>query len=330
VTLQKQKGIQDMDQTPKQKKEVPYNQNTSHVPVLMKEVLECLDPKPGDRYLDLTTGFGGHAAAVITLTESPQGSVLVDRDKAAITAINDQFSEAGATIMQSDFLLASKKLLQEKRQFDVILADLGVSSLHLNEAKRGFSIRNDGPLDMRMDQQQSLQASEVVNSYSEKAIIKILRDYGEEPKAVSIARQIIAHRPIRTTSELASIVARIWPGKHKIHPATRTFQALRITVNDELSLLAQSLPLWIQLLAPGGRIAIISFHSLEDRMVKQALQELSGDNFDAELKLLTKKPITPGRDELDFNPRARSAKLRAAAKIKIKERGVANAYPGKK
>jgi 16S rRNA (cytosine1402-N4)-methyltransferase len=313
-----------MDQTPKQKiKDVPHNQTALHVPVLLKEVLEYLDPKEGDRYLDLTAGFGGHATAVLTLTENPQSAVLVDRDLTAVTALRDQFSESGATILQTDYLSASRKLQHEKRQFDVILADLGVSSLHLNEATRGFSIRNDGPLDMRMDQKQSLTAERVVNTYSEKALVKLLRDYGEEPKAANIAHQIMTHRPLKTTAELARLVAKVWPGHHKVHPATRTFQALRISVNDELELLSQSLPIWFGLLAPAGRIVIISFHSLEDRLVKQALQERSGHTYDAELVLLTKRPITPGRDELVFNPRARSAKLRAAAKIKNKGKGSA-------
>lgn len=313
-----------MDKTPKQTQiDAPHNQNTSHVPVLMKEVLKYLEPKLGDRYLDLTGGYGGHAAAILTLTENPRGAVLVDRDQAAVDALRYQFSEVGTTIVHSDYLTASKELQKSERQFDVILADLGVSSMHLNEAERGFSIKRDGPLDMRMDKRQRLTAAKVVNTYSEAELVKLLRQYGEEPKARAIAQQIVRHRPFSTTGELAALVARTWPGHHKVHPATRTFQALRIAVNDELGLLDQSLPLWISLLAPGGRLAIISFHSLEDRLVKQAFQERSGKRYDAELELLAKRPITPGRDELAFNPRARSAKLRAAAKINIKGKGSA-------
>jgi 16S rRNA (cytosine1402-N4)-methyltransferase len=287
-----------MDKTPKQKtKDVPHNLTTSHVPVLMKEVLKYLDPKQGDRYLDLTAGYGGHSAAVLTLTDNPSNAVLVDRDENAVATLHNQFGHAGARILQTHFLEASQQLLEAGQQFDVILADLGVSSVHLNEASRGFSIKQDGPLDMRMDQGQSMTAEKIVNTYSQAALAELLIAYGEEPKAHTIARSIVAHRPIRTTSELATLVARAWPGHQRIHPATRTFQALRIAVNDELEQLRQSLPLWIELLAPGGRIAVISFHSLEDRLVKQALQERGGDHYDAELVLLTKRPITAGRDE---------------------------------
>jgi 16S rRNA (cytosine1402-N4)-methyltransferase len=170
---------------------------------------------------------------------------------------------------------------------------------------------------MRMDQSQSLTAEQVVNTYSEDELIDILKRYGEEPKARAIASLIVHNRPIKTTHELAKIVAKAWPGHSRTHPATRTFQGLRIAVNDELELLRKSLPVWIDdLLAPGGRIAIISFHSLEDRLVKQALQDASGDRYDASLRLLTKRPVTGDTTELVSNPRARSAKLRAAAKQK--------------
>jgi 16S rRNA (cytosine1402-N4)-methyltransferase len=199
----------------------------------------------------------------------------------------------------------------------MILADLGVSSPHLNEASRGFSIKADGPLDMRMDQSQTLTAGQVVNTYSAANLEDILKRYGEEPKAKQIASLIVNNRPITTTHQLAAIVAKAWPGYSKVHPATRTFQALRIAVNDELELLRLSLPIWMDdLLAPGGRIAIISFHSLEDRIVKHAFAEKAGDRYDAALRLLTKKPVTGDEDEIVSNPRARSAKLRAAVKQK--------------
>jgi 16S rRNA (cytosine1402-N4)-methyltransferase len=181
---------------------------------------------------------------------------------------------------------------------------------------------------MRMDQSQELTAGTIVNSYSEAELSGILQRFGEEPKARQIAQAIVAARPLRTTAELAAIAARAWPGRSRVHPATRTFQALRIAVNDELGQLEQSLPLWIELLAPDGRIAVISFHSLEDRLVKQAFQEASGDRYDAELRLLTRRPATAPSTETVSNPRARSAKLRAAAKIKKK--GNSHAYPGKK
>jgi 16S rRNA (cytosine1402-N4)-methyltransferase len=165
-----------------------------------------------------------------------------------------------------------------------------------------------------MDRRQALTAETVVNTYDEAVLADLLKRYGEEPKAKRIARAIVAARPISTTDQLASIVAKVWRSKSRVHPATRTFQALRIVVNDELGLLEQSLPLWLKLLAPGGRIAVISFQSLEDRIVKQFFAETAGDRYDAELKLLSKRPVTAGEQELVSNPRARSAKLRAAVK----------------
>jgi 16S rRNA (cytosine1402-N4)-methyltransferase len=166
-----------------------------------------------------------------------------------------------------------------------------------------------------MDERQSLTAEVIVNSYDEAELADILRRFGEEPRANKIARLIVEHRPVRTTQELASIVAQAWPGHSKVHPATRTFQALRVALNNELDLLERSLPIWIDLLAPGGRIAVISFHSLEDRLVKQAFAEVSGNRYDAILRLLNKQPVTGSNEEIVSNPRARSAKLRAAAKI---------------
>lgn len=297
------------------------NQNkSSHTPVLLREVLTYLDPKAGESYLDLTAGYGGHAAEVLSKTGNAVGTVLVDRDPNAILELRKRFDGQPVEILPDDFLGASRKLSGEGRQFDLILADLGVSSPHLNDGTRGFAINASGPLDMRMDQSQELTAETVVNTYSVDRIADILERYGEEPKARQIARLITHNRPLHTTSELADIVARAWQGKSRIHPATRTFQALRIAVNDELRLLEESLPLWISLLAPGGRLAVISFHSLEDRLVKQAFAEAGGSRYDAILQLLTKRPVTAGANELVSNPRARSAKLRAAAKIKTKER----------
>jgi len=296
---------------------IHQNQNTNqkHTPVLLEEVLQYLEPKEGDSYLDLTAGYGGHATVVLEKTKSAELSVLVDRDENAVAALEQKFG--GKTpILQMDFQAASEKLLSENRKFDVILADLGVSSPHLNEADRGFAISLDGPLDMRMDQTQELTAKTIVNSYSEADLAVLIRKYGEEPKAKQIARLIVQNGPFQTTTELANIVRRAWPGHSRVHPATRTFQALRIAVNDELGLLERSLPLWVKLLKPGGRIGVISFHSLEDRIVKQFFKELGGDRYDATVHLLTNRPITASPNELVFNPRARSAKLRAAVKIK--------------
>lgn len=295
------------------------SQNT-HFPVLISEVLQYLDPKAGEKYLDLTAGYGGHARKVLERTLNPAGTTLVDRDKNAVDHLQQVFSEAEVEIIHQDFLTAAKELQAANKQFDLILADLGVSSPHLDTASRGFSIRLEGPLDMRMDERQSLTAEEIVNNYSEAELSRIIQRYGEEPRAKKIARLIVANRPIATTHELASIVAQAWPGHSKVHPATRTFQALRMAVNDELDLLERALPIWMDLLAPGGRIAVISFHSLEDRIVKQAFNERAGNRYDADFRLLSKQPVTAGKEELVFNPRARSAKLRVAAKIKNKER----------
>jgi 16S rRNA (cytosine1402-N4)-methyltransferase len=283
--------------------------------VLLTQVLTQLDPRNGETYLDLTAGYGGHASAILERTGNPKQAVLVDRDQEAVKTLKERFSKAGVEIIQKDFLSASYQLVEAGKRFDLILADLGVSSPHLNQASRGFSIQQDGPLDMRMDTTQDLTAETVVNTYSEEELTDIFKTYGEEPKARTIAKLIAAHRPIKTTQELATLVAKAWPGYSKVHPATRTFQALRIAVNDELNLLQHALPIWIdELLAPGGRIGVISFHSLEDRVVKQAFQDRSGDRYDATIQLLTKHPVTAESDELVFNPRARSAKLRAALK----------------
>jgi 16S rRNA (cytosine1402-N4)-methyltransferase len=316
VFLSKQK------QTPKQKVLMHQNQNkhTIHTPVLAQEVLTYLDPKAGERYLDLTAGYGGHAELVLERTGNAKGTVLVDRDENAIKALAERFAGQPIRSLHEDFYGASRSLMQQGEQFDLILADLGVSSPHLNEGMRGFAISTSGPLDMRMDQRQELTADTIVNTYSIDDLAKLLEHYGEEPKARQIARLIVHNRPLHTTTELAEVIARAWQGKSRVHPATRSFQALRIAVNDELRLLEQSLPLWLELLAPGGRIAVISFHSLEDRLVKQVFHEAGGNRYDAVVRELTKRPVTPGPNELVSNPRARSAKLRAAVKIKTKER----------
>lgn len=291
------------------------NQNNAplHTPVLLEEVLHYLAPAPGHSYLDLTAGYGGHASAVLARTGAHQRTTLVDRDDNAISILKGKF-DVGERLIHADFLTASIDLSAQGETFDLILADLGVSSPHLNDAHRGFMFSEDGPLDMRMDQRQTLTASDIVNHWDEDKIVSILKRYSEEPKAKHIADLIVKGRPIHTTSQLAAVVKRAWPGHSRSHPATRTFQALRIAVNDELGLLERSLPLWLDMLAPGGRIAIISFHSLEDRIVKQMLAAASGDRYDAELQLLTKRPVVASKEELVSNPRARSAKLRVAVK----------------
>jgi 16S rRNA (cytosine1402-N4)-methyltransferase len=288
---------------------------TKHLPVLLEEVLSCLSPEQGNSYLDLTAGYGGHAQEVIAITKAPRKAILVDRDKNAINYLQERFEGKGVEIRWQDFLSASQELKQTGKQFDLILADLGVSSPHLNEANRGFALQNSGPLDMRMDQSQALSADIIVNQWDEAQLVDILRRYGEEPKALKIARLLVANRPLKTTTELAKVVSQAWPGRSRVHPATRTFQALRIAVNDELGLLELILPIMMYLLTPGGSLELITFHSLEDRLVKRFFASQAGERYDANLRLVTKRPITASPPELVLNPRARSAKLRAAVKI---------------
>jgi 16S rRNA (cytosine1402-N4)-methyltransferase len=287
--------------------------SNEHIPVLMDAVLQYLDPTAGESYLDLTAGYGGHASAILERTGVPSKAVLVDRDSNAIATLG-RFAEQGTRLIQKDFLTATQALKAEGMQFDLILADLGVSSPHLDNAARGFAFSTDGPLDMRMDQSQELSAEIMVNTYSLEELTRIIKQYGEEPRARTIANAIVERRPFTTTQQLADIIRSVMPKGSKTHPATKTFQALRIAVNDELELLRASLPLWMHMLHPGGRVAIISFHSLEDRLVKQAFAEAAGQRYDAELELLTKRPVIADEHELFFNPRARSAKLRAAVK----------------
>ncbi|MCA9326939.1 16S rRNA (cytosine(1402)-N(4))-methyltransferase RsmH [Candidatus Saccharibacteria bacterium] len=281
-----------------------------HTPVLLDAVLQYLAPKKGESYLDLTAGYGGHAGAVLLRTETPKRATLVDRDQTAIEALKD-YSAKGARVIHASFEDASSLLRQQGERFDTILADLGVSSLHLNTPSRGFAFSRDGPLDMRMDQTAELTADTIVNTYSVAELEALIRRYGEEPRAKAVSSAIVEHRPIHTTRELAHIVASVLPKGSKTHPATRTFQALRIAVNDELGQLERSLPIWLDLLAPKGRLAVISFHSLEDRIVKQVFADHAGDRYDADFQLLTKRPVTADGNEIVFNPRARSAKLRA-------------------
>jgi len=289
---------------------MPKQKQNNHIPVLLDEVLGILKPQLGDSYLDLTAGYGGHATEIFDITKG--SATLVDRDINAVKVLKETFESSNISFLHSDFLSASRQLVADGESYNLILADLGVSSPHLDISARGFSIKNNGPLDMRMDQQQELTAEVVVNTYKEQELIRILREYGEEPKARRIAQLIIEHRPIENTEQLASVVAKAWPGYSRVHPATRTFQAIRIAVNDEIEQLRQSLGLWTRLLKPGGRLAVISFHSLEDSVVKQFFREHGGDRYDAELNILTQRPLSASEHELVFNPRARSARLRAS------------------
>jgi 16S rRNA (cytosine1402-N4)-methyltransferase len=290
-----------------------HHHNNSHVPVLLESVLQLLAPKPGESYLDLTAGDGGHATKVLSQLGDTTEMTLVDRDENAIAVLKSS-NLGSATIIHQDFAGAAKKLYEEGRQFDMILIDLGVSSPHLDNAERGFSFQTEAPLDMRMDPRQDVTAEKIVNRASKDKLITILKSYGEEPKARAVADAIIKFRPIHTTLELAAIVEEVYGRRGKIHPATRTFQALRIAVNEELRQLEVVLGLLPDLLSLGGRAAIISFHSLEDRMVKQAFAEEANKGFEAKFKLLTKKPISGATEDV-LNRRARSAKLRAVIKI---------------
>lgn len=282
---------------------------------MVSEVLAYLAPARGDSYLDLTAGYGGHAGVIAEAIGEIDRMTLVDRDDYAVAVLADSFP--GAEILHKDFASASAALVAAERQFDLILADLGASSPHFDTPVRGFSFSSEGPLDMRMDRRQQLTAADLINHATEAELARILYEYGEEKQAKRIAAAVAAARPLHSTSQLAGVVANSYGrrfGRSRIHPATKTFQALRIAVNDELAQLATSLPLWQQLLAPSGRLAVISFHSLEDRLVKRFLAEHAGPTYDAQLELLTKKPIPAGATEIASNPRARSAKLRACRK----------------
>ena len=288
---------------------------TFHNPVLLSEVLQVLDPQAGETYLDLTAGYAGHAERILAITRNYKGSVLVDRDENAVKFLSGKFAaEERPEIRHEDFCSAAFSLLQCGRTFDNILADFGVSSPQLDEPKRGFSFSAAGPLDMRMDRTQELTADFVVNHYAPRELERVLRDFGELSPGLSrrVVDRILNARPLSTTEELAETVSKVLPRRGRIHPATRVFQAIRMEVNDELGLIERTLPLIPKLLAPGGRVAIITFHSLEDRLTKEFFREESSLGVESELTVLTRKPVVAESMELGINPRARSAKLRAA------------------
>lgn len=285
-----------------------------HIPVLLADTLNVLAPQKGDSYLDLTAGYGGHAKEIIAKIGDASLATLVDRDQTAIDALQP-LARAGARVLKRDYATAAEGFFANKERFDLILVDLGVSSPQLDRPERGFSFIQEGPLDMRMDASVGLTAADIVNRASRDELMKLLREYGEEPRAAKIADAIVRSRPIRTTAELAKTVERTYRGPwRKTHPATRTFQALRIAVNDELGQLRRFLPLIPDLLNPGGRVAVISFHSLEDRLVKHFFKEQAEAGYEATLRVLTKNPVSGAAHDVS-NPRARSAKLRAAVKI---------------
>ena len=284
-----------------------------HNPVLLSEVLATMEPHPGERYLDLTAGYGGHASEFLDVTQNYKGACLVDRDGFAIDYLKSIFSSE-VEIKHESFYNAMLQLYESGETFDLILADFGVSSPQLDKGERGFSFRYDAPLDMRMDRRQKLTASDVINKYSEKDLAELFIKYGEESpgRAAMFARIIVHHRPIKTTRELAELIRVRWHGYSKTHPATKIFQAVRIEVNDELGDIERALPILPKLMNKNGRVGIITFHSLEDRLVKDYFREASSHGEESELRIITKKPIVAGNEEIAINPRSRSAKLRVA------------------
>jgi 16S rRNA (cytosine1402-N4)-methyltransferase len=283
-----------------------------HVPVLLAEALEGLAVRPGGLYVDGTVGLGGHAAEILA-GSAPDGRLLgADRDTDALEQAEVRLTEFGsrARLVHADFRELPRKLAGETP--DGILLDLGVSSLQLDSPERGFSFQAEGPLDMRMDRTGGETAAEVVNRAPERTLADLIYRYGEERASRRIARAIVAARRqqrIRTTTELAEIVRRAAGRSRRLglDPATRTFQALRIRVNRELEGLRETLEAFARMLARGGRLVVIAFHSLEDREVKQTFRALGRDGF----RVLTRKPVRPGPSELRLNPRSRSARLRA-------------------
>jgi 16S rRNA (cytosine1402-N4)-methyltransferase len=281
----------------------------SHIPVLPQEVIAGLTIRPGGHYLDATVGGGGHSRLILA-TAADVRVTAIDRDEDALVAAKKELTEYGDRVTFISTNFASYEFTPNT--FDGILADLGVSSHHLDTGDRGFSFRNPASLDMRMDRRQSLTAADIINDWDEKELADIFFKYGEERLSRRIARRIVEKRPFQTTTELASAIASSVPRQYRygrIHPATRVFQALRIVVNDELGALETFLASSPAALVPGGKIAIISFHSLEDRIVKHTFRESSL------LKVLTKKPITASEEEIAGNVRSRSAKLRIAQRM---------------
>jgi 16S rRNA (cytosine1402-N4)-methyltransferase len=288
---------------------------TLHVPVLLEATLGSLKPAEGESYLDLTAGYGGHASRFLEVTKNYTDAVLVDRDDYAIERLAP-LADKGVRLLHTDFASAAQQLSEEGKQFDIVLVDLGVSSPQLDQSERGFSFSKSGPLDMRMDRRQGVSAETLVNTASADELTRIIVRYGEEPIGLArhIANAIVGGRPLSTTEELADLIKQSYRGKwKKTHPATRTFQALRIAVNDELKQVEDLLPVLPDLLKPGGRVGIISFHSLEDRLVKRFFKEQFELGLEAELQPLTRKPIAGDIYDV-HNPRARSSKFRAAVK----------------
>ncbi len=291
-----------------------------HVPVLLEEVLEYLNVRPGGVICDATLGLAGHSSEIVKRLGGRGRLIGFDRDPEAMEAAKVRLEEVRAELGEEmpevvfePRAFSEASSLIEPGSLDGLLADFGVSSLQLDEAHRGFSFRTDGPLDMRMDTRTGETAEQVVNQEDENELANLIYEFGEERRSRRIARAIVRARPIRSTAELARIVSAAAPSMKgdKIHPATRTFQALRIRVNNELGEIQSLLKSAGSLLKPGGRLVLISFHSLEDRLVKDAFREAGRAKV---FEVLTKKPVVADEQEQMRNPRSRSAKLRAAEK----------------
>lgn len=297
-----------------------------HVPVLYQQVMEFLAPRPGGVYVDCTLGFAGHACGVAQCLGAEGHLIGLDRDPQALEMARQRLDalavELGAAMPKVTLYgepFSRVGTLLAGMEVDGILADFGVSSMQLDQPERGFSFQADGPLDMRQDTRQPLTAEQVVNEMDEKQLANLIYEYGEERRSWRIARAIVRARPITSTGQLARVVAGSAQAvsKERIHPATRTFQALRIYVNRELEEMEALLKAAPKLLKPGGRMVAISFHSLEDRIVKDAFREGAAAGI---WDVLTKKPVTAEQEEMARNPRARSAKLRAAARSESGQR----------
>ena len=293
-----------------------------HVPVMSAEVLEALQPRAGRRYIDGTLGGGGHARALLAAS-SPDGRLLaLDRDADAIARASASLSDFGprVTLVQESFAALDQVAAQHGfLDCDGVVLDLGISSDQLADAERGFSFQTDGPLDMRLDRSSRPTAAELLNQASEAELADIFYHYGEERRSRRLARAVVDRRherPFATTVDLVETVERALGGRRgRLHPATRVFQALRIAVNDELNALKSGLAAAAGVLAIGGRLAVISFHSLEDRIVKQFIVRHAHGEEQPLLGALSRKPLVPGAAERESNPRSRSAKLRVAERL---------------
>lgn len=301
-----------------------------HQPVLYHEIIHALQPKSPGRYVDCTVGAGGHARGILEACK-PAGRLLgLDVDPQALALARESLAPYGQRLrlVQASYVSLRAALGEAGWEaVDGILLDLGLSSIQLDAPERGFSFQHDGPLDMRFDPTRGATAAELVNTLPEAELADLLYRYGEERAARRIAQAIVRARPLQTTRGLATVIASLLPRRGRVHPATRTFQALRIAVNDELHAVEQVLPQALAALRRGGRLAVIAFHSLEDRLVKEFMRRESRDclcppqqpvctcGHEAALREITRKPITPGSEEIAANPRARSAKLRLAEKL---------------